>query len=193
MNKLSKEKKNQLLLVGVAAIGVIAALWFCLIQNQKARLREIATKNANTQQEIKKIQRVAQEAGSVNESLSNSVERLQKIENGMPSGDLFSWMVGAVKQFNVPSYKVDMPQFGAPSLSDVRLFPAFPYRQATFAISGSAYYYDLGKFLADFENHFPYLRVQNVNLEPGLGNTAEDREKLYFRMEIVSLIKTNSI
>ena len=35
-----------------------------------------------------------------------------------------------------------------------------------FNLRGTAYFQDLGAFLADFENEFPYLRVQNLELEP---------------------------
>ena len=108
----------------------------------------------------------------------------------MPSGDLFSWTVSSLKQFNTPSYKVDMPQIGSPDVGSVHAFPDFPYNQAIVAVSGSAYYYEFGKFLADLENHFPYLRVQNLILEPGYGTTAEEREKLNFHMDIVTLVKS---
>jgi hypothetical protein len=46
--------------------------------------------------------------------------------------------------------------------------------------------------MAAFENHFPYMRIQNLTLEPGDGTTSEERERLKFHMEIVTLVKTNS-
>ena len=110
----------------------------------------------------------------------------------MASGDLFSWIVSTIKQFNVPNYKVDMPQFGPPLVGEVRMLPSFPYNQASVAVSGSAYYYDLGKFLADLENHFPHVRIQNMSLEPSLGSTPEEHERLFFRMEIITLVKPNA-
>ena len=66
------------------------------------------------------------------------------------------------------------------------MLPEFPYSQAIVTVSGSAYYYEFGKFLADLENHFPYMRVQNLNLEPGFGSNRGRKEKLSFRMEIVT-------
>jgi hypothetical protein len=191
MNKLTKEKQLHLVLVGIVTVGVIAGLWFGLITMQKGKLREIASKNASLQHDIEKMHKVIVGAVDVQQELGGATNKLVIIESEMPlaSGDLFSWIVTSIKKFNVPGYKVDMPQISTPVVSDVRMFAGFPYNQAVVTVSGSAYYYEFGKFLADLENHFPYLRVQNLNLEPGFGTTADEKEKLSFRMELVTLVK----
>jgi hypothetical protein len=166
-------------------------LWFGLITLEQDKIRDLANKGESVQQEISKIQKIGVEADQVADDLKAATNRLNVIEGTMPSGDLFSWLVSSIRQFNIPSYKVDMPQFGAPRVDPVPMFGEFPYRQASVAVSGSAYYYDFGKFLADLENHFPYLRVQNLSLEPGMGASAEEHEKLTFHMEIVTLVKAN--
>jgi hypothetical protein len=191
MKKLSKEKRMQLVLVAILTVGIIAGLWFGVITMQKDKLREIANKHTSLQQQSEKMAKAVKDAAEVEAALSAATNRLASIEGAMPlaSGDLFSWINSSIKQFNVPSYKVDMPQFSSPSVGDVHMFSSFPYSQALVSVSGSAYYYEFGKFLADLENHFPYLRVQNLSLEPGFGSTAEEKEKLSFRMEIVTLVK----
>jgi len=193
MNKLSKEKKLQLALVAMATIGVIAGLWLGLLSLQKRKLKDISSKIVATQQQIKKVQNVVVEAGKIETELNEAMTNLNAIETTMPSGDLFSWMVSTLRQFNAPSYRVDLPQIGVPSVSEVRMFSSFPYHQATVSVAGSAYFYEFGKFLSDFENQFPYMRVQNLNLEPGPGANPDEREKLAFHMEIVALVKTNSL
>jgi hypothetical protein len=193
MNKLSKEKRLHLILVAIVTVGIIAGLWFGLIAMEESKIKEIARKNDSVQKEIGKIQKVVVEANEVSLSIKEATNRLNAIEATMPAGDLFSWIVSSIKQFNVPSYKVEMPQIGAPSVDKVHMFSDFPYNQASVAVSGTAYYFEFGKFLADLENHFPYLRVQNLSLEPGFGTTAEEHEKLTFRMEIVTLVKTNNL
>lgn len=193
MNKLSKEKKVHLALVGIVTVGVIAGLWLGLLSLQKNKLREISSKIADTQQQIKKVQGVVVEGGQIEAALNEATTNLNAIEATMPSGDLYSWMVSTLRQFNAPGYHVDLPQIGVPSVGEVRMFPSFPYHQATVIVGGTAYFYEFGKFLADFENKFPYMRVQNLNLEPGGGANPDEREKLAFRMEIVALVKTNSL
>ncbi len=196
MNKIPKDKQNQLILVFLGTGAVIAGLWFGLIALQEDKLKQIARKSQATQEQIDKVQKVVAESAQVNSGLKASGARLGQIESGMASGDLYSWIVTAIKQFNVPSYKVDMPQFGIPVVKPVIMLPGFPYQQASVTVAGTAYFDDFGKFLSDFENHFPYMRVSDVSLEPvssGPGATVEERERLSFHMEIVALVKPNPI
>src|SRR5579872_2026096 len=104
MKKLSKEKRLQLVLVALATGGAIAGLWFGLITMQTDKLQEIANKRAGLQHELEKMQKVVKDAGEVELSLNVATNRLAAIESGMPlaSGDLYSWIVSSIKQFNVP-------------------------------------------------------------------------------------------
>ncbi len=192
MNKLSKEKRNQLVLISLATVGVIAALWFLVINAQRARISEINGKIADTAKDIEKMQQVKKAAGKVAAQLAECESRLARIESTMPSGDWYQWVNSTFRQFNAPKYGVDIPVIGAPVASAVDMIPDFPYNQLTVSLNGTAYYDDLGQFLADFENRFPCMRLQNLNLEPGGGATADDREKLSFHMDMVSLTRINS-
>ncbi len=93
-----------------------------------------------------------------------------------------------IRRFKLP-YKVEIPQYSQPVIADTSLLPKFPYKQATVTVAGTAYYEDLGKFIADFENEFQHSRILNLELEPQL--TGEG-EKISFRMDIVTLVKPNS-
>lgn len=193
--KLSKEKKTHLILIAMLTVGALAGLWFGLIDSQKEKLGDIAKKIQATKEQKDKMRQVVKEAGEVEEALTAANKKLGDIENGIPSasGDLYSWIVSSIKQFNSPNYRVDMPQFGIPAVAEMRMLPGFPYNQATVPVSGAAYYWDFGKFLADFENKFPYMRVQNVNLVPGGGLTSAERERLVFQLEFITLVKPNPL
>ena len=193
MKKLPKEKKMQLILVALATVGVIAGLWMFLLSLQRNKIKEIEGKIASTEKQIAKVQKVVVEASLVQTNLNEATAKLDTIEATMPSGDLYSWMVSTLRQFNGPGYRVDMPQIGMPTIGEVRMFASFPYHEATVSVAGSAYYWDFGKFLADFENHFPYMHVESLNIEPAAGMNPEEREKLSFRMSIVALVKANPL
>jgi hypothetical protein len=192
MNKLSKEKRNQLIMIGLGTVGVIAALWFLVIGAQRDKIREINDKITATAAQIEKMQQVKKAAGKIAAQLTEDQSRLTLVENTMPSGDWYLWVNTTLRKFNTPNYRVEIPVIGAPVASTVSLIPSFPYNQLSVQVNGTAYYDDLGKFLADFENHFPCMRIQNLNLEPGYGPNADDREKLTFHMEIISLTRINS-
>ena len=120
--------------------------------------------------------------------LAKASRTLGDLEDDMASGDLYSWMVNTIRQFNL-SYRVDIPQFSTIVEADTSLLPGFPYKQVTMRIGGTGYFHDLGKFIADFENRFPYVRVQNLDMEPTSGSVTNEGEKLSFRMDIVTLVK----
>ena len=190
-NKLSKEKKSHLILVALLTVGAIGGIWYGLITTQNDKLAAIAKKIEDTNGQLAKMAQVVKEASQVDLALKDASLKLSEIESSIPasSGDLYSWVVNSLKQFNTPGYKVDLPQFGIPAVAEMRMLPSFPYNQATVPVSGSAYYWDFGKFLADFENKFPYMRVQNLNLTPGGGLTPAERERLTFQMEFITLVK----
>lgn len=190
MKKLSKEKRDHLILVAVGTAVALGCLWYFLINYQYDIIAATARKVTKTQGEIENNKRIIVNSASTQEALDKANAKLMEIEKDMPSGDLYSWLVATIKQFNKASYKVEIPQLSQPTQGEVVMIPSFPYRQAVTVVAGSAYFYDLGRFLADFENRFPYARIQNLVMEPVNGSvSAEDREKLSFRMEIITLIK----
>jgi hypothetical protein len=127
-------------------------------------------------------------------NLQESSGKLKAIESTMASGDMYSWIILTVNNFK-ENYKIDIPQFSREVPGEVGILPRFPYRAALFHVRGTAYYQDFGRFVADFENSFPYMRIQNIELEPSGGSNANkvsEPEKLAFKMEIVALVNPNS-
>ena len=106
-----------------------------------------------------------------------------------PIGDLYSWTYNTIRHFKTP-YQVEIPEIGHPDVGSVDLFPSFPFKQVRFTITGTAYYHDLGKFIADFENTYPHIRVVNLQIQPA--DAADGAEKLSFRMDIIALVKSTS-
>lgn len=109
---------------------------------------------------------------------------LTQVESDIAFGDPIAWFYETLRNFK-GRYKVDLSVTGQSPISDVDLLPNFPYKQLRVSVTGTAYYHDLGKFIADFENTFPHIRIVNLNLEPG-----DSGEKLNFRMDIIALVKT---
>lgn len=190
--KISKEKRNQLILVILVTVGVLAGLWFGLIRAQQLKLQQLSDRKQAADRKLKLVREMIESAGQIEASLQESSAKLAKLEEGMASGDVYAWAINAIRQFKV-GYRVDIPQFSTiDGPKDVNLIPNFPYKQATMTIGGTAAFHDFGTFLADFENKFPYCRVLNLNLEPASTATGADREKLSFRMDIVALVKPGS-
>jgi hypothetical protein len=192
MTTLSKDKRNQLILVCVVTAVGLLSLWFFVIQAQQRNLRTLAAKKDAAEREYKTVRQAIDKAETVDAKLEETGALLSKAEESMASGDVYSWVINALRQFKLP-YRVDVPQFSPiDGPKEMNLLPKFPYKQASLTVGGTARYHDLGKFVADLENQFPYFRVVNLAVEPATASAGEDAEKLVFRMDVVVLVKPNA-
>ena len=204
MMSLSKQKRNHLVLVAIGTLAAIVGVWQVMIVSQKKSLKDIKERVAEQQAKLDNAQRLLNTTAQIQKELEAANLKLKAVESEMASGDMYSWIIQTVNKFR-EGYKVDIPQFSREVPCEVGMFAKFPYRAVQFNVRGTAFFHDFGRFLADFENRFPCLRVQNLELEPvalsnanlpGTGNAAtaagtaggEDAEKLAFRMEIVALV-----
>ena len=189
MNKLSQEKRNHLTIAVLLSAAAVAGIWFGLVSSQQRSIRLLSVRRDSLQRKLDQVTQTMKSAQQVEDDLADATNTLKEIEEGMPSGDLYSWAINTIRQFKA-DYKVDIPQFSQiDGPKDMSLFPKFPYKQATLTIGGSAYFDDFGKFLADFENAFPYMQLQNLSLEPMASANPGDEEKLSFKVDIVMPVK----
>jgi Tfp pilus assembly protein PilO len=192
MNNYSKQKRKQLVLVGLLAAMAIGGVWFGLIKFQKEGLERLAEKKAAAEKNLKMVKLSIENADQLDAELKEANKTVAQLEEGMASGDLYSWAINTIRQFKLP-YKVEIPQFSQiDGPKDSTLLANFPYKQATLTIGGTAQYQDLGRFIADFENNFPFMRMMNLTLEPASSLLGNEREKLAFKIDIAALIKPNA-
>jgi hypothetical protein len=189
MKRLSKEKRTQLIIVVIITLAVLGLIGFGLIQTQYDSLTNIAKTKKVAESKLQGIRHTITNADEIASELSETSYTLTHTEEDMASGDLYSWTYDTIRRFK-QQYKVEIPEVGHPSIGEMDLLPSFPYKQIRFAINGTAYYHDLGKFIADFENNFPHARVVHLVIEPVPGADSSN-EKLSFRMEIIALVKLN--
>jgi len=203
MKNLPKEKRDRLLMISVGALVTIIAMYFGVIRVQRQTLEDLAKKHSEEDRRVTNGQRLASTTSELHKKLQVAQGKLKNIETTMASGDMYSWIITTMNSFKESgNYKVEIPQFSREVPSDVGLLAKFPYRAAVFHVRGTAFYHDFGRFVADFENAFPYMRIQNIDLEPSSSSLAngtvpspddkEKMEKLSFKMEIVTLVNPNS-
>jgi hypothetical protein len=191
MSKLSKDKRDKIILVGIVTAAASAAIWLLVIKSQNETLKNARAEVIKSRDQLKRGQTTLTTQAQINESFERAAEKLKQRESSMAApNDMYSWLIQTLNSFR-NGYRVDIPQFGRELPSEVGIFPKFPYRAALFNVKGSAYYHDFGKFLADFENAFPYIRVQNIELESAIdsGGNRDASEKLNFKMELLTLVR----
>jgi len=184
MKKLPKEQRNKLVLVWLITITLVAAWVFVVLKVQldvkyraEQRLqkqKDQYTMMTNQLSHAEQLELDAETAG----------RKLEVLESRMASGDIFSWVVTTLRDFK-QAYPVDLPQLSQVTVTPNSLLPEFPYQQARITVAGTAYYHDLGMFITDFENTFPFARITNLDIQPAAGAG----EKLSFKMDIFFLVK----
>ena len=189
MKRLPPAKRQQLIGVLVATLGLICIVYFVLIHPQNDKNDKLAVTIKNESARLQLFQKTILQMEASSNALVGASLQLDHAEADVASGDLYAWAIDVIRRFKTP-YHVDIPNVGQPSAGDCELLGGFPYKQIRFSLSGSAYYHDLGKFVADFENKFVHCRVVNLSLEPS-GEPAAG-EKLNFKMDVIALVKPNN-
>ena len=83
--KLSKEKRNELVLVVLITGAVLAGLWFGLIRFQQQRLTGLAENKRAAEQRLEQVRQAIETADLVEVQLGEATQRLAKIESTMLS------------------------------------------------------------------------------------------------------------
>jgi Tfp pilus assembly protein PilO len=192
MNKLPKQKRDQLLVVILGTVLIISALYMLLISSQKKSLERLKKATSERQEKLTKATQVLNQSTTLEKEFQTNAETLGRLEETMSSsGDPFAWMVETMARFRT-AHQLNIINISRESQVAVGILPKFPYRAVLFQLKGTAHFHDLGKFMAEFENTFPFARIQNIDLTPLVPLSAEDFEKLNFTFEVVTLVKPNT-
>jgi hypothetical protein len=190
--KLSKEKKQQLVLIVMVTVGALAGIGWGLIKGQYEYLGRIADNKAATEKKLAQVEQMVKRTKEIETDLDESRKALVEQERDVADGDLYSWVINTLRKFQA-DYKIEIPQkSGISGPSEMTLLPNFPYKQVSITVMGTAHFHDLGHFISDMENNFPHIRLLNLGIEtmPPTGNG--DPEMLTFKMEIITLVKSNA-
>jgi Tfp pilus assembly protein PilO len=191
MKRLSKQKRDQLILAAIVILMVLVGLWFFVIRAQKEGLNTLRGEKTAKETKETQMRDKINTSKNLEAELGNVASKLAEKEESMVSGDPYASLVNTIRKFKL-RYKLDIPQFSpAASVADVDLLPRFPYKQIKISISGSGYYEEIGKFVSDFENEYSASRVLNLELSPS-SSTSDGKEKLTFRLDIVALVASGS-
>ena len=183
----NRQKRNQLFMALAVTLILICGIAYGVIRPQYAKLDQIRKKTADSHAQLTTCEQVIRTANQATNELASITADLSSQEKDMATGDIYAWTVDLVHHFKV-NYKVDVPEIGQPNVGEMDLLSNFPYKQLQFTLHGTGYYHDIGKFIADFENKHPHMRIVNLSIDPVGGDT----EKLSFRLEIIALVNSAS-
>jgi Tfp pilus assembly protein PilO len=166
MNKLSKEKRDKLLMVGVATLMVVALWWNFVIGSQSERLAGFNRTVAALRDKVDKAERLSRLETVIGQNLQASRRLLDSKQEAMaPSAGQRYWLLKLIDQFK-KDYAMDLLAISQPVEEELGVVPKYPFKAAIFGVKASAQYHEFGRFVADFENAFPYLAIRNIKLDP---------------------------
>lgn len=193
MNRLSKEKRDQLILAGMATVLVIAALWYLVIEAQKDALSASLKKLEDMNRKIESAQQLAKKAAKIEADFKGVKDRLDQVEADMlPLGNEYTTLFNLLKTA-VAASKVEFSgDLAQPLIGETTLLPNFPYKSASFDTVFFAYYHDFGRFLVDFESKYPHIRVELVSVRLPDSARKNEPEKLRFETRIIALVRAGT-
>lgn len=193
MSKIPKEKRNKVILVWVMTVAVVGAWAFMFLSWQLDAKHQADKDVLSRQTQLTSMRSLVKQNEAIKQSLAEAEQSLSSLEARMVNGDPYSWALDTLTKFK-QGYEMDLPQFGQPVVGDNTLLPKFPYQQVSLTVAGTAYFQDLGMFIADFENRFRFARLLNLSVEPNgtVGAGDREKEKLNFKMDVVFLVKPKS-
>jgi hypothetical protein len=193
--KLSKEKSDRILLISIFAVAICFGLWHLVIKSRTSQIVSDQARLAQAEQELANAVSWIERAQEVQAALEAATAELQEREEKLASPlDTFAWSRVLLDQAR-SEFPIEIVDVTRPQVGPMRSLPAFPYRAATFTVSGRAHYHHFGQFLADFENRHPFFRVENIELSrrsptgPETPVSASETELLSFKMDIVALMR----
>jgi|ERR1041385_1155660 Tfp pilus assembly protein PilO len=199
MNKMSKDKRDKLILICIGVVGIIAVLYFFVLTDLKDEQAMLAAKVTSLRDKIDKSQRILKRQSDFQANLDRLRKDLAEKEADMPRpAQDHSWFIKLMEDRRA-KFDLEIQDIRNPEAWDPGILPKFPFKATSFNVTLIGRYTDFGRFLADFENSFPYMRVQLMNITPdvqqappGMPQAGEDAGKLRFNFRVISLIKTQS-
>lgn len=190
MNRISTTQRDQLIGLAMGTAVFIAVVWYVLILPLRASYETGDQKLAETREKIEAARRNLRLRDQFQSEFQNSGLKLQQKEEQMAAGDVYRWILRAFDELEA-SHRISIFNLEAPRVELFGIPPVVPYKAAIFSVSGTAHYHSFGVFLADLENRFPYMRLQELELRPArfVDTGSEDRERLSFKMELSTLIR----
>ncbi|HKQ38552.1 MAG TPA: hypothetical protein VJ063_10775 [Verrucomicrobiae bacterium] len=194
MTKLSRVQKERLAFI-VTLTALLSVILYQMVITPAQDILQVrsgllkdwqqATSPGKSQPEV---------LAALNRDYDDANAKIRQAETSVAAGDPYRWLMKTLPNF-YEADPVDLLNYEPPAIHDWQIYPKVPYRAVTFTVSGTAYYHDLGRLLMAIENSHPYVRIRRLDLEPKHSADPDDKEdeKLNFRLEFDSMLRTNTV
>jgi hypothetical protein len=191
MTKLSKEKRDKLILAIVGVLGALGVLHTFVLGSQQDQLAAYRLQILSIKDKVGKAERLVKSEELVARNLEESRQALAARTSDMSQQAQAHYRF--LKLLDEQRRKQGLPssfitEITPPEFQDVGLLPQFPFRAASFGVRVSGHFAEIGRFIADLENNFPYFRVQLVRMAPAGALSGSAAEALLTELRVVTLL-----
>lgn len=214
MNKLSKEKRDKLILIVLFSIVISVILYYLVIMVQQESIADFASKSATRQAKLDQAEQVKKRADKIHQNLEEQRKILiaKQMEMPRPEADHL-WFINIMEERR-RQYDLNVDEVRTPEPTQAGILPDFPFKAVALQVTMSGRFTDFGRFLADFENSYPYMRVELMSVQPDAPTRTFDRapgapganatevaalpappegsDKLRFIFRVIALLKTQT-
>ena len=152
MARLSKEKRDRLILVTIVTIAISLGLWYGIITTRKERLTETKAAIRAAIDNLEKARNLVKQTGKAEDQVAVAVSKLKAVEDSMASGDYYTWAIQLLLDKVRDRHQIRIIETTRPVKGEVGLLAQFPYQAAIFTVRGAGHYQYFWKFIADYEN-----------------------------------------
>ena len=204
MNKMSKEKRDKLILTWLCIIGVLGTLYTFVWGAQTDKLTEYGNGSKKADDLLYRAQRLIDNSPIIERNLATNRLVLQQMHSAMAApGSEYETFIRIMKAVELKLDSAIVARL-ATRTEVVRegLLPNFPYPEVSISFVPSAHFHELGQFIAELENSYPFMRVGSVRMNPeatprgprSKNSAASDiNEKLGGDVRLTNFIKPNAI
>jgi hypothetical protein len=194
MGALPAIKRDRLILLGIGVVAMGVLLWLGLIRPLEGQVDAHSREMQDLAGQIQQSRQILRLADSVMGRLTIASNELRNLELSMAQGDIYRWIINSLLTFQ-SAHEIDFSTFDQPVVGPWLLPPQAPYSLATFTVSGLATYREFGRFLADFENQFPQLQWQSLELEraPESKGDEERSSRLLFHLKFSLPVRPTAV
>lgn len=196
MNKLSKEKRDKLILTIIGVVGALSVLYFLVITDQQDEIAQLKSKITAMTSKKDSAERQGKRMAEAEANLAAQKKILAQKQNDMPRpGQDHAWFLNLMEEQR-RKYDLEVDDIKTPEATEAGILPKFPFKAQALSVAMIGRYEDFGRFLADFENAYPYMRVQGLRVAPEIrtgtrpGESADSGDKLRFTYKVIALVKT---
>ncbi len=198
--RLTKDQRDRLVLTAGITVAAMGLCYQFLVRGSLGAMKQAQAAVLKAQKRLDDASKVLESSPGLDARFRERMEQLMRREEGMaPATDPYGWSDRLMRDF-AKDKSVVIREVRPPEAKGVEMFPSFPYAAVTFSVRGVADYWQLGSFVAEFENEHPWFCVRDLVLTATAGESEAGRSGagggvslVNFQFSVVALTRPKSI